>query len=251
MVGKRWLCLWAALCLFCSCTLRVSAAPEDSGAAGTEPDDAASLNAREEEEAFRQQEAFAAFLLIVDLPGPETELYQAVQWAWCHNPAITQGVAPDRFAPDNPCKRAYIITFIWRACGCPKPSNEDFFVDMDGLNPNFKTAAHWAREIGLLGKDFETCKTFEPNEVCTRGDVALYLWRLSGSPTMDLSKMPFDDIANDDLDLLYAIEWAVEQGVTNGKQPTKFCPYDACTRGHIVRFLSRYDKEVGFKDFIL
>lgn len=36
-----------------------------------------------------------------------------------------------------------------------------------------------------------------------------------------------------------AVDWAVENGITNGVNPTHFAPNDICTRGHVVTFLWR------------
>ena len=34
-----------------------------------------------------------------------------------------------------------------------------------------------------------------------------------------------------------AVLWARENGITDGRTPTTFCPNDACTRGPVVTFL--------------
>ena len=36
-----------------------------------------------------------------------------------------------------------------------------------------------------------------------------------------------------------AVDWAVEEGITNGVSATLFAPKDDCTRAHIVTFLFR------------
>ena len=41
--------------------------------------------------------------------------YDAVLWAVNHNPQITNGIGADRFGSDNPCTRAQIVTFLYRA----------------------------------------------------------------------------------------------------------------------------------------
>ena len=41
--------------------------------------------------------------------------YEAVRWAISKD--ITDGVGNDRFAPEQSCTRAQIVTFLWRAAG--------------------------------------------------------------------------------------------------------------------------------------
>ena len=47
--------------------------------------------------------------------------YEAVKWAVKNG--ITNGVGNDLFAPEQPCTRAQIVTFLWRAAGSPEPKS--------------------------------------------------------------------------------------------------------------------------------
>ena len=47
--------------------------------------------------------------------------YDPVYWALRASPRITNGVDPTHFGPDRPCTRAHVVTFLWRAAGCPEP----------------------------------------------------------------------------------------------------------------------------------
>ena len=70
----------------------------------------------------------------------------AVLWAVSQDPQITTGVTDTTFMPDRTCTRAHVVTFLWRANGCPEPqSTTNHFKDV----PNGKyytKAVLWAAE---------------------------------------------------------------------------------------------------------
>ena len=167
---------------------------------------------------------------------PDAYYYDAVIWAINHDPQITNGMDPTHFAPDDVCTRGQIVTFLWRAKGCPEPnSQENPFEDVT-KNDYFYTAVLWAVQDGITNGT--TDKTFSPNDECTRAQVVTLLWRASGCPEPQKTDNPFKDVAESAY-YYKAVLWAVENGVTNGTSPDTFSPDDACTRGQIVTFLYR------------
>ncbi len=62
-----------------------------------------------------------------DVPN-DAYYYEAVKWA-AEN-GITGGVGSSLFAPNQPCTRAQIVTFLWRAAGSPEPKNMSNFSDV-------------------------------------------------------------------------------------------------------------------------
>ena len=162
--------------------------------------------------------------------------YDPVLWAFYHDPQITDGVTPTTFMPDRICTRAHVVTFLWRANGCPEPASmTNSFKDV----PNGKyytEAVLWASEQGITtGYDDGT---FRPDAECTRGQVVTFLWRANGEQAPMSSNNPFVDVSPS---AYYdqAVLWARENGITDGRTPTTFGPTDACTRGHVVTFLYR------------
>lgn len=102
----------------------------------------------------------------------------------------------------------------------------------------------WAVKNGITNGTSDT--TFSPDEICSRGQVVTFLWRASGSPEPESLKdpagNPFRDVKESDY-FYKAVLWAVEQGITNGTGDTTFSPGAECTRGHVVTFLWRAQKE--------
>ncbi len=160
--------------------------------------------------------------------------YEPVQWALTKK--ITNGVGKDLFLPENVCTRGQVVTFLWRANGCPEPmSINNPFTDISPEAYYYK-AVLWALEEGITNGIKEDI--FAPEAGCTRGQVVTFLWRANGKPEIEKAKDPFTDVPEDTY-YTQAVLWAVEQGITTGKTTDIFAPEDLCTRGQIVTFLWR------------
>ena len=155
---------------------------------------------------------------------------------WAVEKGITNGTSATKFSPEEPCTRGQIVTFLWRACGSPEPtSTKNPFTDVKTSDYYYK-AVIWAVEKGITTGVSAT--KFGPNEACTRGQVATFLWRAQGKPAPTGSNNPFRDVSSSDY-YYEAVIWAVENNVTQGTGAGKFSPNDSCTRGQIVTFLYR------------
>ena len=100
----------------------------------------------------------------------------------------------------------------------------------------YYTPVLWAVENGITSGTSKT--TFAPNEACTRGQIATFLWRAAGCPNPKTSKNPFTDVKKSDY-YYKAVLWAVGEGITSGATKTNFQPDAPCTRGQIATFLWR------------
>ena len=103
----------------------------------------------------------------------------------------------------------------------------------------FYNAILWAYRTGVTSG--VTSTLFAPNETCTRAQTVTFLWRASGSPTpASRWNNKFEDVQ---MGTYYydAVQWAVEQGITNGVTETSFRPNESVTRAQVVTFLHRLD----------
>ena len=160
---------------------------------------------------------------------------EAVQWAVNHDPQITNGTGPNTFSPNATCTRGQVVTFLWRAAGCPAHSGEsDNFSDVPA-GAYYSDAVAWAVEEGITSGTGNG--TFSPNAACTRGQVVTFLFRFEGVLPVS-GGAPFADV---DARAYYydAVAWAVEKNVTQGTSATTFGPDATCTREQIVTFLYR------------
>ena len=158
--------------------------------------------------------------------------YEAVKWA--QKKGITGGIGNDLFGPNQPCTRAQIATFLWRAAGSPEPKNMSSFSDVP-TDSYYAKAVAWAVENGITTGTGDG--KFSPNAPCTRAQSVTFLYRASGSPAVSDSAVFADVEAN----AFYAdaVAWAVANGVTNGTTSSTFSPDNGCTRAQIVTFLYR------------
>jgi len=158
--------------------------------------------------------------------------YEPVIWAFENG--ITTGISDIEFDPNGQCQRGQIVTFLWRAAGCPVVEAENPFTDVK-QSDFYYNAVLWAVDQGITTGTSET--TFSPYKVCSRAEVVTFLWRAAGKPAASGTN-PFTDVSKDDF-FHTAVLWAVENGVTNGMDATHFSPYAVCNRAQVVTFLYR------------
>ena len=170
---------------------------------------------------------------------PGDYYYDAVLWA-AEN-GITGGVDDTHFAPNAPCTRAQIVTFLWRAAGCPEPESLTSLSDVPA-DAYYAKAVAWALENGITTGTGDGT-TFSPNATCTRAQAMTFIYRSEqaqggGMQGAWMFLNPFDDV---NLESYYgeAVTWAVANGVTDGTTATTFSPNANCTRAQIVTFLYR------------
>lgn len=116
---------------------------------------------------------------------------------------------------------------------------ENPFVDVIE-NDYFYNAVLWAVGEGIT--DGTSATTFEPNEVCTRGQVVTFLYRAAGSPKVSAGENPFADVTESDY-FYDAVLWAVGEGITDGTSAATFSPNEKCTRAQVATFLWRAEGE--------
>ena len=157
--------------------------------------------------------------------------YEAVKWA--AKKGITGGIGNGLFGPNQPCTRAQIVTFLWRAAGSPEPKAMSSFADVS-TDAYYAKAVAWAVENGITTGTGDG--KFSPDATCTRAQSVTFLFRAIGK-LVD-SKAEFSDVLADSY-YANAVDWAVENGVTNGIGDGLFGPDNSCTRAQIVTFLYR------------
>lgn len=158
--------------------------------------------------------------------------YDAVVWAVENG--ITKGTDGGHFSPNASCTRAQMATFLWRAAGSPAPVGENPFADVSS-GAYYYDAVLWAVKNGITKGTSDT--TFAPDVTVTRGQTVAFMYRYVGTPLSE-GDNAFSDVASDAY-YAPAVQWAVNEGITNGTSDTTFSPLSDCTRGQIVTFLYR------------
>ena len=170
-----------------------------------------------------------------DVPN-NAYFYEAVKWAVKNG--ITTGVGNNLFAPEQPCTRAQIVTFLWRAAGSPEPKGAASGMTDVVSGGYYEKAVAWAIENGITTGT--TTSMFSPDATCTRAQAVTFLARAlkaKAASAAEFSDVPTGSYFAD------AVAWAAANGVTEGIGGGLFGSDNDCTRGQIVTFLYRaYNK---------
>ena len=168
----------------------------------------------------------------VDVPA-NAYYYDAVLWAVKNG--ITYGTSDTTFSPNASCTRAQMVTFLWRAAGSLEPESLSSFTDVPA-DSYYAKAVAWAMENGITGGVGDN--KFAPGATCTRAQMAAFLCRMAGGKAVS-STIAFTDVSADAY-YAEAVQWAAENGITDGVGDNKFAPDGVCTRGQMVTFLYRF-----------
>ena len=98
--------------------------------------------------------------------------YKAVLWA--AEKGITSGVDQNHFAPFAACSRAQVVTFLWRANGCPESDAAIPFADV-AEGSYYEPAVKWAVENGITSG--MSANIFGVNTTCNRAQIVSFLYR--------------------------------------------------------------------------
>ena len=119
----------------------------------------------------------------------------------------------------------------------------DLFTDVPA-GSFYADPVKWAVEQGITLGNSTDYSTFGTTASCTRKEMVLFLYRAAGEPAVTGSSNNFADITGSQYDAYRnAIQWAVDNGITQGTSETTFAPDDVCSRSQMVTFLYRYDQE--------
>ena len=184
--------------------------------------------------------AIAAFLKEVET-SPFSDVstsayyYEAVKWA--QEKGITGGIGNGLFGPNQPCTRAQIVTFLWRAAGSPMVN---YAMNMSDVPEGsyYAEAVRWALSEGIATGT--TGNTFSPDSECTRAQAVAFLFRYTASEAVTLQELVsgFSDADSVPGYALPAMNWALAEEIVQGNG-SKLMPNDSCTRAQIVTFLFR------------
>lgn len=147
--------------------------------------------------------------------------HDAIDWAITSN--VTSGVDASHFGPDASCTRGQVVTFLWRAAGCPEArSTYNPFTDVKSSD-YYYTPILWAVEKGITSGTSDT--TFSPDEKCSSAHIITFLYRAMGIGSNGWYQE--------------AKSWGDESGLLFGTG-LKVDPSELCPRAAVVTFLYRF-----------
>lgn len=164
-----------------------------------------------------------------DVPA---DAYYADAVKWAYENGIITGTTATTFGPEATCTRGQVVTFLWRAKGCPEPtSTVNPFTDVKETDYFYK-AVLWAVENGITNGTSAT--TFGPKDTCTSGHVVTFLWRANGKP----AAVGESNLVEGGKWYSEAVAWADSTGLLDG-MGAAFGVLNESPRADIVTYLYR------------
>lgn len=149
--------------------------------------------------------------------------YDAVAWAVENQ--VTDGTSKNQFSPRKDCTEVEILTFLYRAAGEPEAAASPFT-----MASWCQDAVNWAYEKKMIDSDFV------PGTPCTRARAVMFIWQAAGEE--DAPASSFSDVTAD-AGCAKAVNWAMDNGVTDGTGNNQFSPDRTCKREEIITLLWR------------
>lgn len=156
---------------------------------------------------------------------------------WLASRGITRGCGGTNFCPTSTVTRGQMAAFLHRYLPEIQAANDSHgFVDVS-VDNTFNDDITWLIRAGITQGCGEA--SFCPDQGVTRGQMAAFLYRASGSvPTA--AGIFFADVAFDHA-FATEIAWLAQNGISNGCSANAFCPDDVVTREQMASFLFRAD----------
>ncbi len=163
--------------------------------------------------------------------------------AWYHNGVhycidngLMTGYGGGLFGPDKNLSRAMLAQILYNQAGKPAVSGSSFEDVVE--TAWYAKAVTWAAARGIVSGYGDG--RFGPDDNITREQLAVMLWRNSGSPAATNKELHFTDADQISGWALEALRWAVEQGLLSGKGGGILDPIGRATRAEAATMLQRY-----------
>lgn len=161
--------------------------------------------------------------------------YEAVRYV--SENGLMNGYSDGRFGSDDNLSRAQLAQILFNREGRPGVNYLLQFGDVPG-EAWYTEAVRWATSQGIVGGYGNG--SFGPNDPITREQLAVMLWRYSGSPAATNKELHFADMDESSGYALEALRWAVEKGVINGKSGGILDPRGLATRAETAQILKNF-----------
>lgn len=157
--------------------------------------------------------------------------YEAVRFV--QERGLMNGYSDGRFGPNDPLSRAQFAQILFNKEGRPAVNYPMDFSDVSG-EVWYAGAIRWAASQGIVGG--YGSGRFGPDDPITREQLAVMLWRYSGSPAAN-RELSFTDADEISPFALEAMRWAVENGILNGYGGGRLDPQGQAARAQVAQML--------------
>ena len=148
--------------------------------------------------------------------------------------ASTSRLPRQRWELARRCSICLLATGLWVSLLLPvSPATAVAgFGDVDD-DLYYSEPVQWMVDNNIVTETTGPC--FGPHTPATRGETALYMWRMEDQPEAPLH--PFDDVTDERQQP--AVSWMYDTGITTGTSPTTFGPDQQLTRAQLAALLHR------------
>lgn len=160
--------------------------------------------------------------------------YEAVRFV--RERGLMSGYSDGKFGPKDDLSRAQLSQILFNQEGRPGVNYLLTFSDVAG-EAWYTEAVRWAASQGVVGGYGNG--TFGPDDPITREQLAVMLYRYSGSPAPSGTATDFGDADKASDCALDALRWAVGQGIIQGKGGGILDPQGQTTRAEVATMLMR------------
>ncbi len=161
--------------------------------------------------------------------------YDAVRYA--SENGLMGGYGNGMFGPNDNLSRAQFAQILFNKEGRPVVNYLLRYNDVaDGAW--YTEAVRWATSQGVVSGYGNGM--FGPNDIITREQLAVMLWRYAGSPAATDKELHFTDADQASGFALEALRWAVENSIINGKSGGILDPQGLATRAEAAQILKNF-----------
>ena len=107
------------------------------------------------------------------------------------------------------------------------------------LNEYYSYSVVWALENHIINNVLT--KEFKPENPCTKGTVATWLWNLGGSQMPKNKTCIYEDVHPHSIRSI-AVAWVSENGIMSGINSALFGAENPCTRAEVLTYLWRFNQ---------
>ena len=150
---------------------------------------------------------------------------------------LMNGYNDGRFGANDTLSRAQLAQILFNKEGRP---GVNYLLDFSDVADEawYTEAVRWATSQGIVGGYGNG--TFGPNDPITREQLAVMLWRYSGSPAATNKELHFNDTDEISGFALEALRWAVENGILNGYGDGRLGLQGQATRAQVAQMLKNF-----------
>ena len=150
---------------------------------------------------------------------------------------IMNGVEEGRFNPQQTLSRSMFAMMLHNLENNPKPNQNSQFRDVQ-RGSWYVDAINWAAEKGILVG--YTDGRVGLNERITREQFVVMLYRYAGSPEVYQTPDNFQDNSKVSTFAKSAMEWAISNGIINGKENGYLAPKGQVTRAEAAQMMMHF-----------